>query len=157
MEVDVCSSIDPIVSDGNAAGPLEKYRADRLMPQDPMLSQKLLFDTLFETCVSIGNASKTSSKSSRIQSATPDPKMPLEDYVDPSDGFETRGISGSWCREEALSDKPEDVCDASALNWLIKKCGKHSKHLKVLNCLHIGYICSLGRRREGKNQDPAEL
>lgn len=132
MEVNACSSIDPIVSDVNEAGPLEKYRADRLMPQDPMLSQKLLFDTLFETCASFGNVSKTSNDSSMIQSATPDPKMPLEDYADPSDGFDIRDMSGSWRKEDALSDKPEDVCDASALNWLIKKSGKHSKHLKVL-------------------------
>lgn len=120
----------PVKSVSIESGPLEKYRADRLMPQDPMLCQKLLFDTLFETCGSFGVESKTSGDNLKIQSVSPVEDC-SRDSVDPANGTECHGLTGSWCRDEDASDSPEDVCDAAALKWLVQASGKHSNHLKV--------------------------
>ncbi|GMH39732.1 hypothetical protein BSKO_07630 [Bryopsis sp. KO-2023] len=123
------SRIQPIDSMGSRdiGSSLEKYRGDRLMPQDPMLSQKLLFDTLFETCQSFDT--KEDASVGVMESTTPDPEGSSSDSGYQCD--ECTRLSGIWGRDVNASDKAEVVCDPTVLSWLFKKSGKHSNHLKI--------------------------
>lgn len=110
----------------------EKYRGDRLMPQDPMLSQKLLFDTLFETCQSFERDGKGNVLVGSMDTITPDPESSsTSDMVFSGYGDECMLLGGIWTKDFDTSDKPEVVCDPAVLEWLFKRSGKHSKHLKI--------------------------